>query len=509
MTYTYLDKLSHVHDGQFIKLVKVYKASTWKICQKEAKFFIIFYIFIHLFYNILCYFQVTSYYEKLSGLLKVYQEKLTPSITFVIGFYVTIVVNRWWNQWEQIKYNDRIAHNILTTVIQKSKDDQDIEQTKLIRRTLMRYIHLGNILVYRLISSVISDRYPSYEHIISEGILTQKEKTILQNTNSLHEKFWMPFAWFSNLAVHAYDNGHIRSAVGFKEMITEMNDVFSSMEILIGYDWVNVPLVYSQTVIIAVWAYLICNMVGMRYVDFVNFRISGSEFHEGHDHELIKRSINGSNNLTDPDSSANYVYPNTPKHDPFDQIIHFSVDLLNFFIKFIFFMGWLKVAEQLINPFGFDDDDFEINQIVDRNFEVCMRIVDSSDENCPSLEKDGHFGLGASSGFRSGKHNADSRLFCKNKLHVTKARPLEKIYSGSQWNRLFDRLNVKGKRLSVGHQINEREKLEIERSLKQAEKIIKSKAEFTRKLHCKSRSELKGWGWVHFVSFYSTLDKCE
>ena len=48
-------------------------------------------------------------------------------------------------------------------------------------------------------------------------------------------------------------------------------------------------------------------------------------------------------------------------------------------LEFIFYFGWLKVAENLINPFGEDDEDFETNYLIDRHLQVTFLMVERGD----------------------------------------------------------------------------------------------------------------------------------
>ena len=60
-------------------------------------------------------------------------------------------------------------------------------------------------------------------------------------------------------------------------------------------------------------------------------------------------------------------------------------------IQFAFYFGWLKVAETLINPFGEDDDDFELNRLIDRHCQVGYMIVEH--EETPELLQDKYWDL--------------------------------------------------------------------------------------------------------------------
>lgn len=79
------------------------------------------------------------------------------------GFYVTLVVTRWWNQYESLPWPDRLMSQVSAFV--EGKD----EQGRLLRRTLIRYVILGQVLILRSISTAVYKRFPSLQHLVQAG----------------------------------------------------------------------------------------------------------------------------------------------------------------------------------------------------------------------------------------------------------------------------------------------------------------------------------------------------
>ncbi|PIO58545.1 hypothetical protein TELCIR_20016, partial [Teladorsagia circumcincta] len=117
----------------------------------------------------------------------------------------------------------------------------------------------------------------------------------------------------------------------------------TNLALLCNFDWVPIPIAYPQVVFLAVRVYFVICLISRQY---------------------IVDNMAGNESVIDL-----YV--------PFMTIL-----------QFIFLIGWMKVAEALLNPLGEDDDDFECNFLIDKNIATGLAIVDETYDKCPELMMD-------------------------------------------------------------------------------------------------------------------------
>uniref|UniRef100_A0A914XJ38 Bestrophin homolog n=1 Tax=Plectus sambesii TaxID=2011161 RepID=A0A914XJ38_9BILA len=220
------------------------------------------------------------------------------------------------------------------------------ERGRLMRRSMARYLNLITVLTFQATSTVIKRRFPTIDHLVDAGIMTEAERAELDVTVTPHGNWWIPASWFSQIAMVARKEGRIHDDLHLKSLIDEMMDFRGLCGTIWSYDWISVPLVYTQVVTIALYSFFVACLFGRQYL---------------------------------------YEWPGekvTKSHD-----IDFYVPVFTIF-QFFFYVGWLKVAESMICPFGEDDDDFDLNWIIDRNIQVSYLAVDQMYRRFPKLTRD-------------------------------------------------------------------------------------------------------------------------
>uniref|UniRef100_A0A1A8CAK2 Bestrophin homolog n=3 Tax=Nothobranchius TaxID=28779 RepID=A0A1A8CAK2_NOTKA len=340
MTVSYSLEVASARFCGFSRLLFRWKGSIYRLLYKEFLVFSSVYLFFSIFYRFL----MTPKQQDLFERIALYCDQFTNTnfipVLFVLGFYVTLAFNRWWGQYTSFPLPDN-----LMMVVSGNVHGAD-ERGRLLRRTLMRYANLSSVLILRSISTRVLKRFPTLEHIVEAGFMTTQELKKFESLHSDFNKYWMPLTWFSNLASRAREEGRVRDDISLRLLMDELNNYRAKCSLLFHYDWISIPLVYTQVVTIAVYSFFAFCVIGRQF-------LNPEKGYSGHKLDM-------------------YVPVFT-------------------LMQFFFYTGWLKVGELIINPFGEDDDDFETNQLIDRNIQVSMLAVDDMYQNLAPIVKDKHW----------------------------------------------------------------------------------------------------------------------
>ncbi|XP_077528880.1 bestrophin-4-like [Haemaphysalis longicornis] len=336
MTVTYTAEVATSKGfGCFWRLLLRWRGSIYKLVWPDLSVYLIAYYAISLVYRFLLSDERKVFFEHVCVYCGNFAD-LIP-VSFVLGFYVSVVVKRWWDCFSSIPWPDSLAFFVSTFL-----HGQD-ERGRLMRRTIMRYANLSSIITLRCISPPVKKRFPTLEHLVDAGLLLGNEREVFEQLKTNHSTYWMPLVWASSIASRARKEGRIRDDFALKTLVDELARYRSNCGGLFNYDWISIPLVYTQVTTLAVYTFFLATLFGSQGLD-------PQAGYKGHEIDLY-------------------------------------VPIFNF-LRFFFYMGWLKVAETLVNPFGEDDDDFEMNYVIDRNIQVSYLVVDEMHQNHPELLKD-------------------------------------------------------------------------------------------------------------------------
>lgn len=195
---------------------------------------------------------------------------------------------------------------------------QNDDDTRSRRRTVGRYIVLSIILVYRNISTQISKRFPSLDRLQESGLLTSEERQILETTDEVDIQYEVPLHW-----IHEIIRSKTDSTQG--SLVFGINSYRNQIRSLTHYNKVNFPLVYTQTATVAVYGLFTFCLIGNMFLE----------------------------------------------HDRVETIVPLVTIL-----RFVYNVGWLKVAQHLRNPFGDDDVDVDLSEWIDRHIRLVYTVAD-------------------------------------------------------------------------------------------------------------------------------------
>ena len=149
-------------------------------------------------------------------------------LTFLLGFYVSLVVKRWWEQYCLLPWPDSLAFLLRGLVT----GGEDPDQNRIIRRTVVRYCLLSYVLCIRRLSASLRKRFPTTQDIIRTGLMRPDEAERIGSEASweiYESNWWLPLKWSTEIVGQAWQEGNIKVAPGYNSLLNSITAFRSSL----------------------------------------------------------------------------------------------------------------------------------------------------------------------------------------------------------------------------------------------------------------------------------------
>ena len=130
--------------------------------------------------------------ETIDKLIDYFRKNLAPmgkEMTFLLGFYVSNIVKRWWDTYKTLPWPDSLVAISHALVDFKSERSMEFCQT------ILRYCMLSYILCIRRLSKALKQMFPNDKSLIKAKVATRKELLLIEKQGELGRVWWIPISW--------------------------------------------------------------------------------------------------------------------------------------------------------------------------------------------------------------------------------------------------------------------------------------------------------------------------
>ncbi|VDP58391.1 unnamed protein product [Schistosoma mattheei] len=254
MTVSYGSLIATVKYGSFFRLLFRWRGSLYKLVWPGLLVYCFFYAVVAIAYH-----SIPDEPEYRNARLLFVQicyiaGRVTNAVplSFVLAFYVNLVVSRWLQQFLCLPTPDAICV-LLSAYLGENPNLNDHKKTEnseeralIFRRTISRYVNLASALCFCSISVGMKQRFPTLDSLVICGLMTEQELEIYSNLEESTSNFFVPLVWAISLITKAHEENMIREERHVDALVNQVVEFWEKLYKLCMYDWVNVPLVYNQ-----------------------------------------------------------------------------------------------------------------------------------------------------------------------------------------------------------------------------------------------------------------------